>query len=75
MTRAPMTVCATLKLPIGSAMEERIAHPVDDFAHVPQWQWDRALNRILRMAAGFEGQNANGDQFNFEQGKIDGIIQ
>lgn len=47
----------------------------DDFAEVPQWQWDRLLGRVLRMSAGVEGQNFNGEQYNWEQERIDGIIK
>jgi hypothetical protein len=47
----------------------------DDLEEVPQWQWDRLLNRVLRMSAGVPQENFNGEQFNFEQGKIDEIIR
>lgn len=47
----------------------------DDMAEVPQWQWDRLFNRVLRMCAGVEGENFNGEQYNWEQEKIDGIIR
>jgi hypothetical protein len=44
-------------------------------ASVPQWQWDRVFDRILRMSAGVEGQDFNGDQFNVEQGRIDEVMK
>ncbi|SHG23402.1 hypothetical protein SAMN05444320_107110 [Streptoalloteichus hindustanus] len=48
--------------------------PRDDMADVPQWQWDRVFNRVLRMSAGVEGENHNGEQFNHEQNQINDII-
>jgi flagellum-specific peptidoglycan hydrolase FlgJ len=47
----------------------------EDLADVPQWQWDRLLDRILRMSAGVEGKDFNGDQFNVEQGRIDEVMK
>lgn len=47
----------------------------EDLADVPQWQWDRLLDRVLRMSEGVEGQDFNGDQFNLEQGRIDEIMK
>ena len=41
----------------GDRLEE------DDLAAVPQWQWDRLLDRVLRMSGGVEGQNPHGPQY------------
>ena len=45
----------------------------DDMAKVPQWQWDRVLDRILKMSAGVAGENFDGSQFQHEQGRLDKI--
>lgn len=42
----------------------------DDMAEVPQWQWDRAFDRILRMSAGVEGQNFDGEQYAVERAEV-----
>jgi hypothetical protein len=54
---------------------EKILGEKDDMAEVPQWQWDRLFNRVLRMSAGVPQENFNGEQFDLEQGKIDEIIR
>jgi hypothetical protein len=47
----------------------------DDMTDVPQWQWDRLFNRVLRMCAGVPNENFDGEQYTWEQRKIDGIIE
>lgn len=41
----------------GTSLEE------DDLAQVPQWQWERVMDRVLRQSAGVEGQNPHGPQY------------
>ncbi|WP_409491521.1 hypothetical protein [Amycolatopsis sp. cmx-11-12] len=53
-------------------VEELLANK--NLASIPQWQWDRVLNRVLQMSAGVEGENHNGEQFNHEQARVDDII-
>ncbi|MGW0523043.1 peptidoglycan recognition protein family protein [Crossiella sp. NPDC003009] len=35
----------------------------DDLANVPQWQWDRLLDRVLSNSKGVAGQNHDGAQY------------
>lgn len=37
---------------------------------LPDWQQQRIYDRILSMSAGVAGQNFDGDQFTYEQGKL-----
>lgn len=54
---------------------EQILGEQDDMAEVPQWQWDRLFERVLRMCKGVDGQNFNGEQYDWEQERIEGIIK
>lgn len=43
----------------------------DDFLMgLPQWQQERIFDRILRMSAGVAGQNFNGEQYDYEQSRL-----
>lgn len=47
----------------------------DDFLMgLPQWQQERIFDRILRMSGGVAGQNFDGEQFTYEQGRLNELI-
>ncbi|SHG23428.1 hypothetical protein [Streptoalloteichus hindustanus] len=65
---------AMSKLPHWERIVAQADETREDMAEVPQWQWDRVFNRVLRMSAGVEGENHNGEQFNHEQNRINDIV-